>query len=61
MVDRIIEVEKIHEVEKVVNVPIIQETIKEVEVIKNIYNEVDRVVERVVERVVPIENVVEKV
>jgi hypothetical protein len=38
VVDRIVEVEKIREVERLVQVPIIQEKIVEIEVIKNIYN-----------------------
>ena len=38
-----------------VQVPIVQDKIVEVEKVVNIYNEVDRVVERVVEKVVPLE------
>lgn len=44
-----------------VQVPIIQDKIVEVEIVKNIYNEVDRVVEKCFEKVVPIKEVVEVV
>ena len=49
------------EVEKLVQVPIVQDKIVEIEKINNVYTEVDRVVERVVEKVVPIEKAIEVV
>lgn len=44
-----------------VQVPIIQDKIVEVEVVRNIYNQVDRVVERIVEKIIPVEKVLETV
>ena len=38
----------IQEVEKIVQVPVVQERVVEVEVIKNLYHEVEKVVEKIV-------------
>lgn len=38
--------------------PVFQEKIVEVEVVKNVYIEVEKVVDRVVEKVVPVETIV---
>jgi hypothetical protein len=51
----------IREVEKIVHVPVIQEQIKEVEVIKNVYIEIEKPVERVVERAIEVPKIEERV
>ena len=61
IVERIIEVERIREVERIVQVPAIVEKVVEIEVLKNVYIEVEKPVERIVEKIVPVERVVEKV
>lgn len=38
--------------ERIVHVPVIQEQIKEVEVIKNVYIEIEKPIEKIVERTV---------
>lgn len=45
------------EVEKIVQVPVIQDRIQEVVVEKNVYIEVDRVVEKIVDKVVELKTV----
>jgi len=42
------------EVERIVQVPVVQEKVVEKEVIKNIFNEVKVVVDKIVEKPVPI-------
>jgi hypothetical protein len=44
-----------------VHVPVIQEQIKEVEVIKNVYIEIEKPVERVVERAIEVPKIEERV
>ena len=53
--------ERVKEVEKIVQVPVIQDRVQEVVVEKNVYIEVDRVVEKVVDKLVEVQTYEEKV
>lgn len=49
---KVIVEEKIIEVERTVQVPVVQDRVQEVEVPKNVYVEVEKVIEKVVDKLV---------
>jgi len=53
--------ERIKEVERIVQVPVIQDRIQEVIVEKNVYIEVEKIVERVVDKLVELKTTEERI
>ena len=54
MVPKIIKEEVIREVERIVQVPVFQDRVMEVEVPKNVYIEVEKIVEKIVDKLVEV-------
>ena len=53
--------ERIKEVERIVQVPVIQDRIQEVIVEKNVYIEVEKIIERVVDKLVELKTTEERI